>query len=170
MFHQSLLLGAYTGCILGRETWHGIRSTENLIFDPPEYFGFVCDPDMSKTKLVVTIVDKNLVCEDTVLGSAVFSLKKKTVGESFEVVEANIIYSETGDRSATSLILGLRLVDKAAGFGFGVEQLFEYERWNVTAQVQGAPVWGSSEAHLLSVSSPVAPATKLNPQCSLEYC
>jgi hypothetical protein len=168
-----------------------------LVYDPPEYMGFVTDTDVSKTKLIATLMAKGgILQEDVVVGSAAVHLKRlsnaklpkgggrggpsgktaqkaaaaaassKTrprggssgsVGSSFGggsdlelLKEEDMVlplYSvETGDRLKTALVVGLRLVPKAWGFGFAVEQVYEYQRWRPECIDN---VWGSDEDHLM---------------------
>jgi len=164
-------------------------SSGNVAFDPPEYFGFVCAPaDVPKAKVIVTLMDKNMVFADTILGSAVFPLKKMgssgsssslrdRSGSNMSSLSTNSAATtnsnssspgggggrgggqanmhevvlrfsdpDTGDTLDTKVSLGLGLRSKSEGFGFGIERVFELQRWR-PEQIHSP--WGSSDKHLL---------------------
>jgi len=76
-------------------------SSGNVAFDPPEYFGFVCAPaDVPKAKVIVTIMDKNMVFADTILGSAVFPLKK--MGNSSNGSSSNSSRDRSGSNNSNN--------------------------------------------------------------------
>mmetsp|Transcript_3822 Transcript_3822/g.5052 ORF Transcript_3822/g.5052 Transcript_3822/m.5052 type:complete len:446 (-) Transcript_3822:46-1383(-) len=125
---------------------HG--STKHVTYDPPQFFGFVCDKNISKAKVILTVVDKNVLAADKVLGSCVVHLKKlkhvKSESHEEDSVELPLTDVESGEvLEGASVAIGVRMVPKSKGFGFGMEQVFEYERWALGKD------WGNTSDHFL---------------------
>lgn len=36
---------------------------KDIVFEPPEYFGFICDPDISKSKLTFSLINEVIARE-----------------------------------------------------------------------------------------------------------
>mmetsp|Transcript_66155 Transcript_66155/g.149348 ORF Transcript_66155/g.149348 Transcript_66155/m.149348 type:complete len:462 (+) Transcript_66155:420-1805(+) len=116
--------------------------TTHLVYDPPEFFGFVCDTDSANAKIVATVMDKNAWSDDVPIGSATLPLRKLKCKEAAapggdledakdEEVRLKLCSAETGEPLNTVVVLGVNVVAKAVGFGFGVERVFEFETWDV---------------------------------------
>lgn len=89
---------------------------------------------------------------DTVLGSAILHLKtlawespgtQQTL--SWSPFQLSLSDVETGDPTGTSVMIAVRLVQKSVGFGFGLENVYEFERWRLECE----PKWGNSSKYLL---------------------
>mmetsp|Transcript_38796 Transcript_38796/g.76460 ORF Transcript_38796/g.76460 Transcript_38796/m.76460 type:complete len:261 (+) Transcript_38796:130-912(+) len=137
----------------------------HVVWDPPEFEGFVVDAvDLSKAKIHVTVMDKHAFTKDSVIGTAVLPLKafdrsdvvnleSAAASSSSSLVAAvprlEIVQvlsdPETGEDTHVTMVLGLQLLTKEAGFGFGVEKVFELQRWRLECD----PVWGSGSEHFL---------------------
>mmetsp|Transcript_36499 Transcript_36499/g.74163 ORF Transcript_36499/g.74163 Transcript_36499/m.74163 type:complete len:266 (-) Transcript_36499:511-1308(-) len=147
-----------------------LGSAAHVVWDPPEFEGFVVDAvDLSKAKVYVTVMDKNVLTKDSVIGTAVLPLKafdrsdvldlepaasassaaasSGAAGAAVPRLEVVQVLSnpKTGESTKVTIVLGLQLMSKEAGFGFGVEKVFELQRWRLECD----PVWGSGSEHFL---------------------
>jgi len=143
-------------------------NSQSLVWDPPEYRGFVLDTssDLAKASVNATVISKgSITSSDQIIGTAVFPLKalmngghgassgeplsppKSPQSSFFNETElvATLSDPETNEPTAVKLVVGLQIISKAQGFGFGMERVFELQRWRPGKQ----PPWGSSSDYLL---------------------
>ena len=112
-----------------------------------------CDPffqvpeGQPKAKLVVSVMDKDVWSEDAPMGSAVLYLKDLQLtaaasGTGLEYTALTLALSdpETGDPTDMSMTVEVCVTTRDKGFDFGMETLYEYQRWSTLEQE-----WGNEE-------------------------
>jgi hypothetical protein len=98
----------------------------------------------------MTVMDKNAITADTVLGTTVIPLKSfgaaaspppsspssaATAATPTEAVDISKVFNNpnTGELTGITLMVGPQIVPEEQGFGFWVEKVFKLERWAVAS-------------------------------------
>lgn len=115
----------------------------NPVWAPSELFEFypLTENDISSSRLMVSVFDKDLIGSDDALGDGIVKLSTITERNFFKPIRVTLIDKQGDPVQNCYIEIDLKVGCAFTAYGTEEEYLYEYERWNL--------VNGWSSDHLL---------------------